>query len=159
MIKTEKLSKNVLLACSVIIIIFFGLFFGVGYDNPVGDYNEPQFTEALIFLMYGLIGIATVLAVWSVIKSIVENMGGSGENLSGVPGGKISAISFGIMLISLVVGYVSGIGETDFTAADGTVTSASMVTISDMFIISIYILMLITTLCVAFNMTGIMKKK
>ena len=159
MIKTEKLSKYVLTACTAVIVLAFVLFFTVGYDNPVGDYNEPQLTELIIYLMYGLTAVAAVLSVWSVVKSIKENMGYSGEDLSGVPGGKISFVSLLIMVASLVIGYVCGLGETEFTAADGTVTSAGMVTVSDMFIISIYILMIIATLCVAVNMTGIFKKK
>lgn len=159
MIKTEKLSKYALTVCTVIIIASFAAFFGVGYDNPVGDYNEPQLTELIIYLMYALILVAAVLAVWSVGKSVKENLGYSGENLSGVPGGKVTAISLIIMIASLVVGYVCGLGETEFVAADGTVTSATMVTVSDMFIISIYILMIVAALCVAVNMTGLLKKR
>lgn len=159
MIKTEKLSKYALTVCTVIIIASFAAFFGVGYDNPVGDYNEPQLTELIIYLMYALTLVAAVLAVWSVGKSVKENLGYSGENLSGVPGGKVSAISLIIMIASLVVGYVCGLGETEFVAADGTVTSATMVTVSDMFIISIYILMIVAALCVAVNMTGLLKKR
>lgn len=159
MIKTEKLSKYALTVCTVIIIASFAAFFGVGYDNPVGDYNEPQLTELIIYLMYALTLVAAVLAVWSVGKSVKENLGYSGENLSGVPGGKVTAISLIIMIASLVVGYVCGLGETEFVAADGTVTSATMVTVSDMFIISIYILMIVAALCVAVNMTGLLKKR
>lgn len=159
MIKTEKLSKYALTACTVIIIASFAAFFGIGYDNPMGDYNEPKLTELVIYLMYALVAVAALLAIWSVAKSIKENLGFSGENLSGVPGGKVSAVALGIMVVSLVAGYVCGLGETEFTAADGTVTSAAMVTISDMFIISIYILMIVAALCVAVNMTGLLKKK
>lgn len=159
MIKTEKLSKYALTGCTAVIIIAFLAFFTVGYDNPVGDYNEPLLTELIIYLMYVLTLIAAGLSVWSVFKSVKENMGYSGENLSGVPGGKISAVSLGIMVLSLVIGYVCGLGETDFVAADGTVTSAGMVTVSDMFIISIYILMIVAALCVAVNMTGLFKRK
>jgi hypothetical protein len=49
--------------------------------------------------------------------------------------------------------------ETEFTAADGTVTSATMVTVTDMFMVSIYIMLLLTTVAVVFNMSGIMKRK
>ncbi len=159
MIKTEIISKNVLFACSAAIIVVFGLFFGVGYENPVGDYNEPQFTEVLIYLMYALVAIAALLACWSVIKSIIGSLGFKGENLSGVPGTKISAGSFILMLASLVPGFVIGRGEEDFTAADGTVTSAGMVQMTDVFIFSIYILLVATVLCVAANMLkGVFKK-
>lgn len=159
MIKTEKLSKYALTACTVIIIAVFVAFFGIGYDNPVGDYNEPLLTDALIYLMYALTLVAAGLCIWSVGKSVMENMGYSGENLSGVPGSKVTIISLVVMIASLVIGYVCGLGETDFVAADGTVTTAGWVTISDMFIISIYIEMLVAALCVAVNMTGLLKRK
>ncbi len=159
MIKTEIISKNALFACSAAIVVVFGIFFGVGYDNPVGDYNEPQFTEVLIYLMYALVAIAALLACWSVGKSIIGSMGFKGENLSGVPGGVISTGSFILMLASLVPGFVIGMSEEPFTAADGTVTSAGMVQVTDMFILSIYILLVATVLCVAANMLkGVFKK-
>lgn len=158
MIKTEKLSKTMLNACIAVILIVFACFFLVGYDNPMGDYNEPKCTEAVIYLMYVLIGVTAVLAVWSAIKSIKDGMGASGENLSGVPGGKISFISVILLVASLAIGLLTNLNEPDFTAADGTVTSGAMVSVVDMFIISIYILMAVAAIAVVVNMSGIVKK-
>jgi hypothetical protein len=64
-----------------------------------------------------------------------------------------------LLAISLIVGLVPNLNETEFVAADGTVTTAAMVTVTDMFMVSIYIMLLLTTLAVVFNMTGLMKKK
>ena len=86
-------------------------------------------------------------------------MGSKGGDISGVPEAKISAVSFALLVVSLVVGWVCNLNETDFTAADGTVTSATMVTVTDMFLVSIYIMLLLTTVAVVFNMSGVMKKK
>lgn len=158
MIKTEKLSRTVLNACIAVILIVFAFFFMYGYDNPMGDYNEPKCTEAVIYLMYVLIGFTAVLAVWSAIKSIKDGMGASGENLSGVPGGKISFISVVLLVGSLAVGLLTNLNEPDFTAADGNVTSGAMVSVVDMFIISIYILMAVAAIAVVVNMSGIVKK-
>lgn len=158
MIKTEKLSKTMLNACIAVILIVFACFFLVGYDNPMGDYNEPKCTEAVIYLMYVLTGITAALAVWSAIKSIKDGMGASGENLSGVPGGKISFISVILLIASLAIGLLTNLNEPDFTAADGTVTSGAMVSVVDMFIISIYILMAAAAIAVVVNMSGVVKK-
>ena len=49
--KTEKISKLVLGICIGIIVVCFGLFLTIGYDNPVGDYNEPQLTDVIMWLM------------------------------------------------------------------------------------------------------------
>lgn len=158
MIKTEKLSKTMLNACIAVILIVFACFFLIGYDNPMGEYNEPKCTEAVIYLMYVLTGITAVLAIWSAIKSIKDGMGASGENLSGVPGGKISFISVVLLVGSLAVGLLTNLNEPDFTAADGNVTSGAMVSVVDMFIISIYILMAVAAIAVVVNMSGVVKK-
>ena len=151
-------SYYVLYACFAVIILCFAAFFGYGYDNPEGDYNAPVCTEVLVWLMYGLFAVTCIMAVWSVVRSVKISMGAKGGDISGVPGGKVNAVSFAILVISLVVGLCFGLGETEFTAADGTVTSANMVTVTDMFMVSIYIMMLLTTLAVVINMTGIVKK-
>ena len=126
---------------------------------PVGDYNAPVCTEGLMWLMYGMFAVTCLLALWSVVRGIKISMGSKGGDISGVPGAKISAVSFALLVVSLVVGWVCNLNETDFTAADGTVTSATMVTVTDMFLVSIYIMLLLTTVAVVFNMSGVMKKK
>ena len=156
--KKYMTSYYVLYACFATIIVFFAAFFGYGYDNPEGDYNAPYCTEGLMWLMYGMFFITCILAIWSVIRGIKSSMGGNGEDVSGVPGGKISAFSFIIMVASLLIGLLTNLNETEFTAADGTVTSATMVTVTDMFLISIYIMMALTALAAVLNMAGLMKK-
>lgn len=157
--KKYMTSYYVLYACFAIIVLFFAAFFGYGYDNPVGDYNAPVCTEGLMWLMYGMFAVTCLLALWSVVRGIKISMGSKGGDISGVPGAKISAVSFALLVVSLVVGWVCNLNETDFTAADGTVTSATMVTVTDMFLVSIYIMLLLTTVAVVFNMFGVMKKK
>lgn len=157
--KKYMTSYYALYACFAIIVVVFAMFFLWGYDNPVGDYNAPYCTEGLMILMYGLFAVTCLLAVWSVIRSIMISMGTKGENISGVPGGRVNAIALVIMVLSLVVGLVPNLNETEFTAADGTVTSATMVTVTDMFLWSIYIMTIATTLAVLVNMSGVMKKK
>lgn len=157
--KKYMTSYYILYACIAVIILVFAAFFGYGYDNPVGDYNEPYCTEGLMWLMYGMFAVTCLLAIWSIVRGIKVSMGTNAESVSGVPGGKVTAVSFAIMVVSLVIGLVFNLNETEFTAADGTVTSATMVTVTDMFLVSIYIMMAITTLAVVLNMTGLLKKK
>ncbi len=157
--KKYMVSYYVLYACFAVIIAVFACFFLWGYDNPVGDYNAPYCTEGLMWLMYGMFAVTAILAIWSIICGVRNAMGTKGENISGVPSGMVTTIAMAIMIVSLVVGWVCNMNETDFTAADGTVTSATMVTVSDMFIWSIYIMTIATTLATILNMSGIMKKK
>lgn len=157
--KKYMVSYYVLYACFALIGIVLLVFFGYGYDNPVGDYNAPVCTDVLMGLMYGMFALTLVLAVWSIVRGIRISMGAKGENISGVPGGKVTTVSFVLLLVSLVVGLVFNLNETEFVAADGNVTSAAMVTVTDMFLISIYIMLVLTTVAVVFNMVGLLKKK
>lgn len=157
--KKYMTSYYVLYACFAIIILVFGLFFLWGYDNPVGDYNAPYCTEGLMWLMYGMFAVTALLSVWSIVQGVMTSMGTKGENISGVPGGMVTGIALAIMLVSLIAGLLPNLNETEFTAADGTVTSATMVTVADMFLWSIYIMTALTTLAVLLNMSGLLKKK
>lgn len=157
--KKYMTSYYVLYACFALIIAVFAVFFLVGYDNMEGDYNAPVCTEGLMYLMYGLFFATCLLAVWSVIRGLKISLGSKGENISGVAGGKVTAAAFALLVISLLVGLLTNLNETDFTAADGTVTSSAMVTVTDMFLFSIYFMVIVTTVAVVINMTGLVKKK
>ncbi len=152
--KIEKISKLALYVCVGIIIVCFLAFFGIGFSNPVGDYNEPKMLDLLMVLMYVLFAVMLVLTVWSIFKGLGN--GGSSTSGSGVPGGKIMAGTIALLVISLVVGVVSGLGEEAFTAQDGTVTSAGWVTVVDMFCVASGILFVAAVVAVAVSMTGVM---
>lgn len=112
-----------------------------------------------MWLMYGMFFVTCILGVWSVIRGIKVSMGASGTNTSGVPGGKVTAFSFSFMFVSLLIGVLCNLNESDFVAADGTVTPGYLVTITDMFLVSTYILLVFTAIAMLVNMTGVMKRR
>ena len=112
--KIEKISKMALYICVGIIVVCFVAFFGIGYSNPVGDYNEPKLLDLLMILMYAMFVVMMGLTVWSIFKGL-GNKGGSTTSTSGVPGGKIMAGTIALLVISLVVGVLCGWGEEAFT--------------------------------------------
>jgi hypothetical protein len=75
-----------------------------------------------------------------------------------VPGGKITLFTAGLTIASLALGWVMGLGETEFTAQDGTVTSAGWVTVVDVFMVSMGVLLLAAAIAVIVSMTGIFTK-
>lgn len=156
--KIEKISKLVLLGCVLLIIVCFGAFFGFGYNNPVGDNNEPVLTDVIMILMYFLTVVTAVLTGWSLVSGIINDKDNNPAATTGVPGGKIALCTCGLAVISLVVGWVLGMGETDFTAADGTVTTAGWVTVVDVFMVSMGILLLAAAIAVGISMTGVLTK-
>lgn len=156
--KIQQLSKYVLLAVIAVSAVVFAMFFGFWGDEMLGEYAAPTFTGLLLFLMYGLVLVTTGLIVWAVIKSVASSKGSDSSAATGVPGSKITAFTCILLVASLVVGYVAGIGESEFTAADGTKTLGYMVTVVDMFMWSMYILAIVAFAAIAISMSGILTK-
>ena len=45
-----KVSYYIMYICFALILVVLGMFYFVGYNNPVGEYNAPEHTETLIYL-------------------------------------------------------------------------------------------------------------
>ena len=156
--KIEKISSRVLLACVTLIVVCFAAFLLIGYDNPVGDNNEPMLTDVIMWLMYLLIAATAALTVWSAVRGIQNSKDTDPAATTGVPGGKITLFTVGLTIVSLVLGWITGLGSTEFTASDGTVTSAGWVTVVNVFMVSMGILLVAAAIAVVVSMTGIVTK-
>lgn len=160
--KIEKISSRVLLACVALIVVCFVVFMTIGYENPVligsETYNQPMLTDVIMWLMYVLVIATAALTVWSAVRSAQNNKGNDPAATTGVPGGKITLFTAGLTIVSLIIGWVCGLGEKAFTASDGTVTSAGWVTVADVFMVSMGILFLAAAIAVIVSMTGIATK-
>ena len=135
--KIEKISSRVLLCCVILIVVCFAAFLLIGYNNPVGDNNEPMLTDVIM---------------WQ------NSKGNDPAATTGVPGGKITLFTAGLTIVSLILGWILGLGEEAFTASDGTVTSAGWVTVVDVFMVSMGVLLVAAAIAVAVSMTGIFTK-
>ena len=144
--------------CILLIVVCFAAFLLIGYDNMVGENNEPMLTDVIMCLMYVLIAATAALTVWSAIRGIQNNKGNDPAVTTGVPGGKITLFTAGLTIVSVIIGWICGIGETDFTASDGTVTTAGWVTVVDVFMVSMGVLLVAAAIAVAVSMTGILTK-
>ena len=156
--KIEKISKMALYICIGIIVVCFALFMTIGYNNPVGDTNEPLLTDVVMWLMYLMIIATAILTIWGVICGIRSNKGNDPAASTGVPGGKITLFTIILLIASLAVGVVLGLGEPDFTASDCTVTTGGWVTVVDAFCVSMGILIVAAAIAVAVSMTGVLAK-
>lgn len=146
-----RVSYYVLYALFAIIAIVLVLFYGVGYDNPVGDLNSPQYTDALIYLKYAFVVITIALAVFAGLAQFVAS-------LKDNPKGAVkSLIALALLAAVIVVSY--SIGSADPILVNGEpYNDASMLKIADMCIFSMYILGAIAAVATIINMTGIFKK-
>lgn len=158
MVKSHQISNWVFIALFIVSIVIFGMFYLVGFDNPQGEYNAPEHTDLLIKFMYFMIALCVVSAVGFAIFNGISLVGGpKGVNISGVPGGLITCISWGIFVITLVVSYIIA-SDAPVKTGDGVYDDVFWLKMTDMFIYAIYALMVVASLGLLVNLTGIFKK-
>ena len=146
-----KMSYYALDVCFAVILVVLGMFFLVGYNNPVGDMNAPEHTETLIYLMYALFGVTVGLTVIAAIAQF-------GAALKDNPMGAIKSLLGLVLLVAVVlISYAMG-SDATITANEAPYTDTFWLKITDMFIYSIYFLLGIAALATLVNMTGIFKK-
>ena len=147
-----KMSYYVLYALFAIIGIVLVLFFGVGFNNPnAAGLNEPQYTDALIYLKYALAAITVILAVLAGLFQFVSS-------LKDDPKGAVKTIIALVLVIGLVV-VCYGMGSAEPVMANGEqFTDVMWLKVTDMFLYSMYALGAIATLATIVNLTGIFKK-
>ncbi len=157
--KIQNISTYVLYGISALIVLSFLAFFLIGYDNMEGDKNAPMLTGYLMFLMYGLGLAAVVLMAWSLVANGRKSSASDQIKATGIPGTKIVIATCIITILSMVVGLILGIGEEDFTTSSGSFTPGYLVTLVDVFLWAIYILSLVSVICVIVSATGVLTRK
>ena len=146
-----KVSYYVLYALFAIIAIVLGLFYCVGYDNPVGDLNSPQYTDALIYLKYALVVVTIVLVVFAGLAQFLASLKDNPK------GAMKSLISLALLAVVIIVSY--SIASTDAILVNGEpYNDTTMLKVADMCIFTMYILGAIAAIATIINMTGIFKK-
>ena len=147
-----KVSYYIFYALIALILVVLGLFFGVGYNNPMGDYNAPQHTETLIFLMYGFLALCLLVTVLGGIAQFALS-------LKDDPMGAVKSLLAIALFAGVLVGaYVMG-SEEPLTMASGEVfTDVTMLKLSDMMLYAIYLLLTVTGVATLINLSGIFKR-
>ena len=150
--RSYKLSYYIFYALMALILVVLGLFFGVGYNNPVGEYNSPEHTETLIYFMYIIFGVCIFVtfagALAKFTSSLKDNPKGAVKSLLGVA----------LFVIVLVASYAIA-SDSALTMASGEVfTDTTLLKLSDMMIYSIYLLLSVAVVATLVNMTGVFKR-
>ena len=146
-----KMSYYALYVCFAVILVVLGMFFLVGYNNPVGDMNAPEHTETLIYLMYAMFGICVAVTLIGAIAQF-------GAALRDNPKSAIkSLLGIVLLVIVLVVSYSIGSDATVMTGT-GAYTDAFWLKITDMLIYSIYFLLGVAAVGTLINLSGICKR-
>ena len=157
--KAHRVSFFVFIALIIATVVVFGLFFGVGYDNPQGKYNAPEHTGTLIVFMYIMAAICILATVLGALGSTIASFGGpKGVNITGVPDRAVSIVSVVILVGILVGSWVMASAEPLRLPNGSFFSDATLLKVSDLFCYSLYALLAVATLALIVNLSGIFKK-
>ncbi len=147
-----KVSYYIFYVLIALILVVLGLFFMVGYNNPMGEYNAPEHTETLIFLMYAMLTVC-------VLVTVLGGLAQFATSLKDDPKGAVkSLVALALFAAVLIGAYVMG-SEEPLTMADGSqFTDVTMLKLSDMMIYAIYLLLGVTGIATLVNLSGIFKR-
>ena len=149
---TYKVSYYIFYVLIALILVVLGLFFCVGYNNPVGEYNAPEHTETLLFLMYAMLGVCVIVTV---VGSLAQFVTGLKDN----PKGAMKSLLFvGLFIAVLAVAYTMG-SDAPVVKGDGTeFTDAGWLKLTDMTLYAIYFLVATASVATIVNLSGIFKR-
>lgn len=147
-----KVSYYVMYICFALILIVLGMFYFVGYNNPMGEYNAPEHTETLIYLMYAMFGVCVAVTLIGAIAQFVAA-------LKDNPKSAVKSLIWLVLFIAvLVVTYGMG-SDASLPLADGTVyADMKWLKITDMLIYSTYFLFGVAAVATLLNLSGLFKK-
>ena len=150
--KISRISRWALYAMSAVTVILIALFFLAGNVLPENQIPElvgkvePNFTDALMYWVYVLLGI-TILSV------IVFSIFGFINNLKYKRRSAInSLVTLAIFALLLVFAYSIGDGKPLYILGyEGPDNVKGMLKLTDMWLYTIYILMALTILAMLFS--------
>ena len=125
-----RVSYYIMYALFAIIVIVLALFYGVGYNNIVGEYNAPENTDTLIYLMYILFGLTVASTL---VAAILQFVAALRDN----PKSAIKSL-LGLVLLVLVICITYAMGsDASVTNGDGVYDDKFWLKIADMFLLSL----------------------
>lgn len=147
-----KVSYYVLYVLMALIIIVLGMFFCVGYNNPVGEYNAPEHTDTLIYFMYLMFGVCIAVTVIGALAQFVASLKDNPK------GAMRTLIGLALFVVVLIISYAIS-SDAPLQMASGEVfTDTTLLKMSDMMIYAIYLLLGVASIATLLNLTGIFKK-
>ena len=145
--KISRISRWALYAMSVVTVVLIALFFLAGNVQPEQQYaelvglTEPNFTDALLYWVYILLGI-TILAVFVFsIFGFVNNLRYNRKRAIN------SSVTLAVFAVLLIFAYTIGDGTPlNILGYEGPDNVKGMLKLTDMWLYTIYILMGLTIL-------------
>lgn len=157
--KAEKVSTRVLYALVALAVVVFALFFAIGYDRPYENdpsFNAPLFTDVVLLFIYVLVAGACVAAVCSLVRAL-RKRGGDSNVVNNLPAAKIKYATFGFTAVLLVLTFL--LGSVEPVTVNGVkFTDAVWLKLTDMFLNTSLLLLVVAAAGVAFGLSGRSRK-
>ena len=147
-----KVSYYMFYVLVALILVVLGLFFCVGYNNPMGEYNAPEHTETLIYFMYAMTAICVLVTVVGALAKFVAG-------IKDDPKGAVKSL-VALALFAGVIAVAYGMAsEEPLTMASGDVINdVTVLKLTDTSIYVCYFLLTITGVATLVNLSGIFKR-
>jgi len=149
----ESVARIVLYAMLVLIVVMFGLFYLVGYDQPFDedpDYNAPRLSGALVSFTLSFV-VLTIVAWLSAVIVSLKRRRQAGNIGSGVRQNRIALIVGAATLLILGVAFTIG-STSPLVVNNASFQSVFWLKTADMFIYSIVIMLLLASISLVFGL-------
>ena len=151
----KKKQSWIIIGLIAISAVIFLAFWMVGYDMPYEedtDFNAPLLTDVLLGYIYLMVVVAIGVTAYSVVHGI-RTRGRQGYSENGVAAGHITIATWVFTVLLLVISFA--LGSTEPIKVNGKdFCEGIWLRLSDMFIISSGVMILLAILAVAFGMSG-----
>lgn len=151
----KKKQSWIIIGLIAISAVIFLAFWMVGYDMPYeedADFNAPLLTDMLLGYIYLMVVVAIGVTAYSVVHGI-RTRGRQGYSENGVAAGRITIAIWVFTVLLLVISFA--LGSTEPIKVNGKDFCEDIwLRLSDMFIISSGVMILLAILAVAFGMSG-----
>ena len=151
----KKKQSWIIIGLVAISAVVFIAFWCVGYDMPYeedADFNAPMLTDMLLGYIYLMVVVAIGVTAYSVVHGI-RTRGRQGYSENGVAAGHITIATWVFTVLLLVISFA--LGSTDPIKVNGKdFCEGIWLRLSDMFIISSGVMILLAILAVTFGMSG-----
>lgn len=155
----EQLSTHVLYSLVALTVVVFVLFFTIGYDLPYANdpsFNAPLFTDAVLWFIYILVVSACGVALCSLIR-VLRQRDSADDVINNLPAARIKYGVFGLLAALLVLTFL--FGSTEPVLVNGVkYTDAVWLRLTDMFLNTSLVLLVVAAIGVAFGLSGSSRK-
>jgi len=153
-----RLSSRVFYVLVAVIVLVFGMFYLIGFDNSYYDdpqFNAPLLTDLLMALVFTISGAVPLLSLVSVFMWL--RTARSQKTINGVPASKIAYGTAGLMLVCMVVAFIFG-SEEPVVINGMRYTDTLWLKIAGMFLDTVILLLAVAVILVIFGMSGYNRK-